>query len=127
MTTVTARTDTATTRTLLGCGVGAGPLFLLVALTQAYTRTGFDLRRHPFSMLSLGDLGWLQITTFVVTGLLFTACAAGMRRTLRGRRGGTWGPALIGAFGVALIGGGVFVADPRWVSRPAPATAHRRR
>jgi len=35
-----------------------------------------------------------------------------MRRVLRGRRGGTWGPLLIGAFGVSQIFGGVFLADP---------------
>jgi hypothetical protein len=35
-----------------------------------------------------------------------------MRRALRGRPGGAGGPALIATFGVALIGGGVFVADP---------------
>jgi hypothetical protein len=104
--------SSTTTRALLSCGVLAGPLFVVVALAQAYTRAGFDLRRHPFSLLSLGDFGWLQITNFVVSGLLFTACAVGMRRVLRGRRGGTWGPLLIGAFGVGQIGGGVFVADP---------------
>jgi hypothetical protein len=84
----------------------------LEPLAQAYTRVGFDLHRHPFSLLSLGDLGWLQITNFVVSGLLFTARAVGMRRVLRGRRGGTWGPLLIGAFGVGQVGGGLFVADP---------------
>lgn len=100
------------TRSLLLCGVVAGPLFLVVAFAQAFSRTGFDLRRHPFSMLSLGDLGWMQVLDFVVAGSLFVACAVGIRRVLRHRRGGTWGPALIGAFGLAQIGGGVFVTDP---------------
>lgn len=100
------------TRRLLLCGVVAGPLFVVVAFAQAFGRAGFDLRRHPFSMLSLGDLGWIQVLVFVVSGLLFVACAVGMRRALRHRRGGTWGPALIGVFGVAQVGGGVFVTDP---------------
>jgi uncharacterized protein DUF998 len=100
------------TRTLLRCGVVAGPLYLVVGFAQALTREGFDLTRHPFSSLSLGDLGWLQITNFLVAGVLFVAAAAGMRRVLRGGRGGTWGPLLIGAMGVGMIGGGVFVADP---------------
>jgi hypothetical protein len=100
------------TVTLLACGVAAAPVFLSVALAQAALRTGFDLKRHPFSMLSLGDLGWTQILNFVVTGLMFIASAVGMRRVLRGRPAGTWGPALVGLFGVGLIGGGVFVADP---------------
>jgi hypothetical protein len=35
-----------------------------------------------------------------------------MRRALHPGRAATWGPRLIGAFGVALVAGGVFVADP---------------
>jgi hypothetical protein len=104
--------DTIGTTALLACGAVAGPLFVGVAIIQALTRAGFDPRRHPASLLSLGDLGWIQIANFVVAGLLFVACAVGMRRVLHPGRGGTWGPWLIGAFGVSLIAGGVFVADP---------------
>jgi hypothetical protein len=100
------------TQMLLACGAVAGPLFIVVALTQALTRAGFDPVKHPASLLSVGDLGWIQITNFVVTGLLFVASAVGMRRVLLPGRAATWGPRLIGAFGVALIAGGVFVADP---------------
>jgi hypothetical protein len=101
-----------TTTLLLACGTVAGPLFVTVALVQAATRSGYDLRRHPFSLLSLGDLGWIQISNFVLCGLLFVACAAGMRRVLRHRPAGTWGPLLTALFGIGSIGGGVFVADP---------------
>jgi Protein of unknown function (DUF998) len=103
---------TSATRALLAGGVVAGPLFILVGLLQAFTREGFDLRRHPLSLLSNGDLGWIQITNFVVTGLLFTGAAVGMRRVLHPGRGGTWGPLLIGAVGVGMVAAGVFVADP---------------
>jgi hypothetical protein len=99
------------TRRLLACGIVAGPLFLLVTLVQAFTRRGFDLSRHPISLLSLGDLGWLQITNFVVTGVLYLACAIGLRRALQPGRGATWGPRLVGALGVGLIVAGVFVSD----------------
>jgi hypothetical protein len=112
LTTPRARAGTATTRALLAGGVIAGPLFIITGLLQAFTREGFDLRRHPLSLLSNGDLGWIQITNFVVTGLLFTAGAVGMRRVLHPGRGGTWGPLLIGAVGVGLVAAGVFVADP---------------
>jgi len=77
-------------------------------LVQEATRDGFDPRRHPLSLLSLGDLGWIQITTFVVAGALVLAGAVGLRRVL-GRGPGPW---LIGAYGAALVWGGVFVADP---------------
>ena len=95
----------------MACGVVAGPLFLAVLMIQAFTREGFDLSRHPLSLLSLGDLGWIQIANFVVTGALFIACAIGMRRVLRPGRSGTWAPRLVGAFGVGLILAGVFTTD----------------
>lgn len=104
--------STRTTRALLGCGVVAGPLFVVVAAVQILTRAEFDLSRHPLSLLSLGPLGWIQITNFVLTGLLSLACAVGMRRVLHPGRGGTWGPRLIGGYGLGLVAGGVFVADP---------------
>jgi hypothetical protein len=108
--TVSAMT-TNETRRLLACGIVAGPLFLVVALIQAFTRDGFDLRRHPISLLSLGELGWIQVANFTVAGGLFLACAVGMRRVLRNGRGATWGPRLVGVLGVGLIMGGVFLTD----------------
>jgi hypothetical protein len=112
-TATSATTDDAdTTRLLLGCGIVAGPVYFAVSLVQALLRPGFDLTRHPLSLLSTGDLGWIQITNFLVCGALVLACAVGLRRALRGERGGTWGPLLVGLFGLGLIGGGIFVADP---------------
>jgi len=108
---VRAGASATRTRALLACGAIAGPLFIGVALAQSLTRPGFDLGQH-ISLLSLGDLGWIQITNFVAAGALFVACAVGMRRVLHPGRAGTWGPILTGAFGVSLIAGGVFVADP---------------
>lgn len=110
--TATTSVIAPTTRSLLASGVIAGPLFVVVALLLAFTRDGFYLKRHPFSMLSLGELGWIQIANFVIVGLLFVFCAVGMRRVLHPGRAGTWGPLLIGTFGVSQIFGGVFLADP---------------
>jgi uncharacterized membrane protein len=104
--------DQRVTRLLLVDGVIGGPLFMVVGLAQAFTRPGFNLGRHPLSMLSLGDLGWIQITNFVLTGLLSIALAIGIRRALHRGRAGTWGPLLIGAYGVGFIIAGVFRIDP---------------
>jgi Protein of unknown function (DUF998) len=109
---VASEAATVRTRALLACGVLAGLLWVVVALLQAFTREGFDFRRHPISVLSNGDLGWIQITSFVVSGLLFVASAVGVRRALHPGRGGTWGPLLIGIVGVGMIAAGFFVADP---------------
>jgi Protein of unknown function (DUF998) len=103
---------TKLTRVLLICGIIAGPLFTVVGLTQAFTRPGFDLTRHALSLLSNGDLGWIQIDNFLLSGLLFVACAVGMRRAMSGTRGGTWGPRLIAIMGGGLICAAFFRADP---------------
>jgi hypothetical membrane protein len=129
LTTPLAASDALTNRTrvLLRCGVVAGPLFLAVVFAQALTRDRFDLSRHPISLLSLGELGWIQIANFVVTGALYVACAVGMRRVLHPGRGGTWGPLLVGGLGVGLILAGVFVADAGAGFPPgAPAGAPER-
>jgi hypothetical protein len=103
---------TRVTRTLLAYGVIAGPIYILVSLVQALTRDGFDPAKHAWSLLSNGDLGWIQISNLVVTGLMTVAFAVGLRRALRPGRGGTWAPRLVGAYGVSLVGAGVFRADP---------------
>jgi hypothetical protein len=100
------------TKSLLGYGVIAGPLYVGVALTQALTRRGFDPSRHAWSLLENGNLGWIQITNFIVTGLMTVAAAAGVRRALAPGRAGTWAPVLIGVYGASLVGAGIFRADP---------------
>src|SRR5947207_141810 len=79
---------------LLVGGAVAAPLWFGVVVVQMLTRPGFDLRRHAISVLDLGDLGWVQVTNFVVAGLLMVACAAGLRRALRSGPAATWGPLL---------------------------------
>ncbi|MEV0351127.1 DUF998 domain-containing protein [Nonomuraea sp. NPDC050680] len=101
------------TRTLLGCGIVAGPLYIIVVLLQMLTRDGFDISRYPASMLSNGDQGWIQIANFAVSGLLFVAAAIGLHRA-RGPAGweGSWGPRLVGVFGAGMVAAAFFSADP---------------
>ena len=100
------------TRILLLCGAIAGPLFIFTVLIQDYTRPGFDPRLDPLSLLSLGDWGWVQIVNFVLAGVLNLLYAGGLWRRLHPGRAGTWGPLLIGAYGLGLIAVGVFSTDP---------------
>ena len=106
------RTDAATTRTRLAAGVLAGPLFIATATLQILTRDGFDLRRHPISLLSVGEHGWLQVTNFIVAGVLSIIFSVGVARVLTDGPGSRWGPRLCALFGVGLVIGGVFKADP---------------
>lgn len=100
------------TRSLLGYGVLAGPVYVVTILVQAALRPGFDLTRHDASLLSNGDLGWIQVANFIVTGAMVIAAAVGIGRALAGGRGATWAPRLLGVYGVGLVGAGLFTADP---------------
>lgn len=112
------------TRTLLTGGMLAGPLYLGVSLVEAFTRPGFDITRHDLSLLSNGEQGWIHITNLIVNGLLVIGGAVGMRQALGAGRGKTWGPMLLGLYGVGLIGAGIFVADPAFGFPPGtPAEA----
>lgn len=103
---------TTSTSSLLRSAAAAGPLWLTVSLTQAATRPGFDITRHPVSVLSNGDLGWIQITNFLTAGVLTFAGAVGARRQLRGGPARTWAPILLAVQGTGLAVAAVFRLDP---------------
>jgi hypothetical protein len=100
------------TRSLLGYGVVAGPFYVLVSLTQALVRDGFDLTRHDWSLLANGTGGWVQVANLVLTGLMVVAAAIGYRRALHGGVGQRWVPRLLATYGIGLVGAGIFRADP---------------
>ncbi|MFD9948719.1 DUF998 domain-containing protein [Nonomuraea sp. NPDC059023] len=93
-----------TTRALLGCGIVAGPVFVVSFLLRGALLAGYDPLRHPVSSLALGPAGWVQSATFIGCGLLVVAFAVALH--------GLWGRLLIGVWGLSLVGAGVFVTDP---------------
>lgn len=94
---------------LLGCGVVAGPLYLAVGLAQALTREGFDLARHPLSILANGPGGWIQVANLAITGLMVIAASVGIGRTVPKSRVATWALAV---FGLGMVVSAIFRADP---------------
>jgi hypothetical protein len=109
---ITCDPATRTTRSLLGYGAVAGPVYVGVSLTQALTRDGFDLARHPWSLLANGPAGWIQVANLALAGAMVVACAIGLRRALTGGPGARWAPRLVAVYGVCLITAAVFRADP---------------
>jgi hypothetical protein len=110
---------------LLTAGALAGPVYICVGLGQALLRPGFDITRHDLSLLANGDLGWIQIGNFLLSGVLVIAGAFGLRKTLHSGPGRTWGPVLLAGYGLGLIGAGLFVADPAFGFPPGtPADAN---
>ncbi|MBB2948396.1 hypothetical protein FB565_008179 [Actinoplanes lutulentus] len=100
-------TPDQTTRSLLGYGVLAGAFYVTVSLAQALTRDGFRLDEHAWSLLQNGSLGWIQITNFILTGLMTAVAAFGLRRAVGG-----WAPRLLLGYALSLIAAGIFTADP---------------
>lgn len=110
----------AVTRSLLGWGVVAGVWYLVVGILQAVTRDGFDVARHPLSLLMLGDSGWIQVANLILTGLMVIAAAFGFSRAMRGSRVAGWSAGLIGGYGLCLVASGIFPPDPMAGFRRAP-------
>ena len=106
------RTPVRSTRTLLIAGALAGPLFALLATGQVLLRDGFDLRRHPLSLLATGGPGFVQVANFVLAGIGVLCLAVAVRRTIPDGVGRRWLAPLIAIFGLGLVASGVFVMDP---------------
>ena len=93
---------------LLRAGAVAAPLFTIAVLVQAALRPGYDLTRHPASVLAQGEHGWVQVAVFLGTGALTLAGAVGIRHTV----GGRLVAGLLAVQGAGLIVAGIFRMDP---------------
>jgi len=107
------------TKSLLGYGVIAGPIYVVVVAAQMATRDGFDPTRHAASQLANGQRGWIQIVTFLVTGAMVIAAAVGARRALGPGRLSAWASGLLGVDGAGLVVAGIFGPTRRTGSRRA--------
>lgn len=100
------------TRFLIACGAIGPLLFILIFLVEDVTRPGYSAWRNFVSELSLSNQGWIQIANFLICGVLVLCFAFGLRQVFRSGKGATWGPILLGIFGLFLIIVGIFVTDP---------------
>lgn len=105
-------TRTPTARRLLIAGVAAGILVPVVVLIDGATRPGYSLWRNGVSQLGTGDRAWLFATTFIIGGVLLALFGIGLRLSLRGGRGGTWGPIMLLVAAVGFVVGGLVPTDP---------------
>jgi len=96
------------TKSLLGYGVLAGVVFEASVIIQGLTRHGFRIAHDDASLLANGPLGWVQVTTFLVTGVMTITAAVGLHRAMASR----WAPRLIAIFGACLMAAGLLRADP---------------
>lgn len=104
--------DNSKTKVLLLCGPIGCIFFVILFLIEGATRPGYNPFRYPISSLSIGGLGWMQVTNFIITGILLFACAIGLRGALKNSIGKLMGPLMIGLVAIGLIGAGIFTTDP---------------
>jgi hypothetical protein len=100
------------TAQLVTAGIIAGPIFVIGSLIHGLMRPGFDLVRHPASLLLVGNPGWIQGIIFVLTGLLYVASGIGLKRILKTGIGSRFVSLLFIIFGVSTAAGGIFIPDP---------------
>jgi Protein of unknown function (DUF998) len=94
-------------------GILAGPFFLVSVGLNTWASLGYLHQlgwefvgggQVPWpSSLARGPYGWVQVATFVITGLLILVLAVAVREQLPPRRASGFAVVLLGLLGVALI------------------------
>ncbi len=92
-------------------------------LIEGAVRRGYYPMRQPVSALARGPRGWIQRVNFFITGALSLLYAFGLYTY----GDSFWIPLLVAAFGVGLIGAGVFVTDITGLPGEAPKAGQRPR
>ncbi|MBV8137159.1 MAG: DUF998 domain-containing protein [Deltaproteobacteria bacterium] len=99
-------------RLAVWAGMIGSLLFLAVFVAEDVFSQDFDWLSTAVSEHSRTPHGWIQITTFIVVGLLFVIFSGGIAEELRNVPGSRTGPLMVGIIGVCLILSGPFVTDP---------------
>jgi len=92
-------------------GAAASVLFVSVFVLEDVLSPRFNWLATAVSEHSFGPHGWIQISTFVVTGLLLLEFERGVARQF-GRDGVKLGPRFLAILGWCILLSGPFVADP---------------
>jgi hypothetical protein len=98
---------------LILCGSIAGMFFTFSWIIQGVLRVGYNPMMAPVSSLAIGPVGWIQIATFFITGVLIILFAYGLWKVSISEYKGVskWGPILLLVSGIGLIGAGCFTTD----------------
>jgi hypothetical protein len=100
-------------RKISACAGIIGPmLFVGVFTIEGWLRSGY----HPLGMyvsaLSLGTRGWIQITNFIVFGLLLLIFTLGVASEFQNGKASKAGPLLLLIIAIGFLFSGPFVMDP---------------
>ena len=94
------------------CGLIASLFFTLSWIIQEAFRPMYNPLMHPISSLSYGSLGWIQVATFFITGVLILLFAYGVWETWKKEVAlSQWIPIIVTLCGIAFIGCAIFTSD----------------
>ncbi len=95
------------------CGITAPVLFTTAWVALGAAVPDYSPLRHWVSSLSLAPgAGWVQVASFLITGVLLLLFAVGLGRSTPRGPGSTWGPRWIGVTGAGLVAAGLFPIGP---------------
>jgi Protein of unknown function (DUF998) len=93
-------------------GIIAPILFVGVFTIEGWLRPGYTPIRTFVSALSIGSRGLIQITNFLIFGVLFLFFARAVATEFKDRKASQAGPTLITIFSICLFFSGPFIMDP---------------
>lgn len=93
-------------------GMIAPVIFVAVFMLEGWLRPGYSPLAMYVSALSLGPRGWIQITNFLVFGLLFFAFTRGVATEFTDGKASRGGLILLTIIAACYFFSGPFVMDP---------------
>lgn len=99
-------------RLRLWYGLIAAGIFNVVAIVESILTPGYDAWQQSISALSLGQWGWIQISSFFLLGITILSTVSAWRKILAGGIGAKVYPVLTFLTGASLILCGIFRQDP---------------
>jgi Protein of unknown function (DUF998) len=90
-----------------------GPtLFVGVFTIEGWLRPSYHSQEMYVSALSLGLRGWIQITNFVIFGILYLMFTCGVATEFQNGKASKAGPILLSISAICFLLSGPFVMDP---------------
>ena len=93
-------------------GILAPAIFVGVFTVEGALRSGYDPLKMYISALSLGNRGWLQISNFIVLGLLLFIFTLGLSKEFQTGKASRGGIITLYIISVLFFISGPFVMDP---------------
>ena len=93
-------------------GILAPAIFVGVFTVEGVLRNGYDPMRKYISVLSLGNRGWIQISNFILLGLLLFIFTLGLSKEFQTGKASRGGIITLYIISVLFFISGPFVMDP---------------